>query len=71
MRLLLALCLAASPAMAQDRVVVAGSALGEIVAALGAADRLVGRDTTVLYPDSLLALPDIGYLRALSAEGLL
>ena len=71
MRLLLALSLLAAPAMAQERVVVAGSALGEIVAALGAEGRLVGRDTTVMYPERLLALPDLGYLRALSAEGLL
>lgn len=76
MRLLMALrflelSLLAAPAMAQERVVVAGSALGEIVAALGAEGRLVGRDTTVMYPERLLALPDLGYLRALSAEGLL
>ncbi|WP_068303951.1 hemin ABC transporter substrate-binding protein [Pararhodobacter sp. CCB-MM2] len=69
--LTLALGLIAGPTLAQERVIVAGSALGEIVAALGAEDRLVGRDTTVMYPETLTNLPDIGYLRALSAEGLL
>ncbi|MFN4101558.1 MAG: hemin ABC transporter substrate-binding protein, partial [Pararhodobacter sp.] len=69
--LLAALLLAAAPAVAQERIVVAGSALAEIVVALGAGDRLVGRDTTVSFPESLRDLPDVGYLRALSAEGLL
>ncbi|MCW1932037.1 heme/hemin ABC transporter substrate-binding protein [Pararhodobacter zhoushanensis] len=69
--LIAAACLAATPTLAQERVVVAGSALAEIVAALGASDRLVGRDTTVSYPEALTALPDVGYMRALSAEGLL
>ena len=64
-------CLVAAPALGQERVVVAGSALAEIVAALGASDRLVGRDSTVSYPEALTALPDVGYMRALSAEGLL
>lgn len=62
---------AVAPALAQDRVVVAGSALCEVVAALGQTHRVVGRDTTCTYPDAMAALPDIGYLRALSAEGLL
>ena len=61
----------ALPAVAQERIVVAGSALCEIVAALDATDRMVGRDTTCTYPESMADLPDMGYLRALSAEGLL
>ncbi|WP_370207716.1 heme/hemin ABC transporter substrate-binding protein [Pararhodobacter marinus] len=61
----------ALPAPAQERIVVAGSALCEIVAALDATDRMVGRDTTCTYPESMADLPDMGYLRALSAEGLL
>src|SRR5690606_24397072 len=33
--------------------------------------RLVGRDSTSLFPEEALALPDVGYVRALSAEGVL
>ncbi|MCB1391373.1 MAG: ABC transporter substrate-binding protein [Rhodobacteraceae bacterium] len=69
--LVLAAALAASPALAQERVVVAGSALCEVVAALGQTARVVGRDTTCAYPEVFTALPDVGYLRALSPEGLL
>jgi iron complex transport system substrate-binding protein len=63
--------LAATPALAQERIVVAGSALCEVVAALGQTARVVGRDTTCTHPEAMAALPDVGYLRALSAEGLL
>ncbi|WP_323020800.1 heme/hemin ABC transporter substrate-binding protein [Pararhodobacter sp.] len=69
--LLVVAALAATPTLAQDRVVVAGSALCEVVAALGQVDRVVGRDTTCLYPEVFAELPDVGYLRALSPEGLL
>jgi iron complex transport system substrate-binding protein len=55
-----------------DRLVVAGGALTEIVVALGGASHLVGVDTTSLYPVGVVAaLPKIGYLRTLSAEGIL
>ncbi len=54
-----------------ERVVSLGGSVTEIVVALGAEDRLVGRDTTSGYPDSILDLPDVGYIRALSPEGVL
>jgi iron complex transport system substrate-binding protein len=67
-----AACLVALPLHAATRrVVVLGGSLAEIIAALGAEAELVGRDTTSTYPASLLALPDVGYVRALSAEGVL
>jgi iron complex transport system substrate-binding protein len=69
--LVAALLIGAAPALAQERVVVAGSALCETIAALGQGHRVVGRDTTCTHPAEMAALPDIGYLRALSAEGLL
>jgi len=69
--LLGAMLVAPLPVLAQDRVVVAGSALCETVAALGQAARIVGRDTTCTHPEGLTALPDVGYLRALSPEGVL
>ena len=55
----------------EARIVSVGGSTTEIVYALGAADRLVGVDTTSLYPSSADALPDVGYVRQLSAEGLL
>lgn len=52
------------------RVAVAGSGLTEIVYALGAADRLVAVDTTSQFPSAARKLPQMGYLRALGAEGI-
>ncbi len=54
-----------------QRWVSAGGALSEWVAALGGASKLVGVDTTSQHPESLKALPSIGYQRSLSAEGIL
>lgn len=54
-----------------QRVVSLGGSVTEIVVALGAQDRLIGRDTTSNHPDSIAALPNVGYIRALSAEGVL
>lgn len=70
---LAALLTLALPAGADEaaRVVALGGSVTEIVVALGAADRLVARDTTSTYPESVLALPDVGYVRALSPEGVL
>lgn len=66
--------LAASPGRAQPktpRIVSVGSALTEIFYALGAENLLVGVDTTSLYPPQAKSLPQVGYMRALSAEGVL
>jgi len=54
-----------------QRWVSAGGALSEWVSALGGESKLVGVDTTSQHPDSLKALPSIGYQRSLSAEGIL
>ena len=56
---------------AQQRIVTIDGAVTEIAIALGVADQIVGRDSTSLYPISIQALPDVGYLRALSVEGVL
>jgi len=53
------------------RVIVAGGALTEIVYALGAQNRVIANDLTSLYPEAATKLPKIGYLRTLSAEGVL
>ena len=55
----------------QPRIVSVGSSITEIVYALGAEKLLVGVDTTSLYPEAARALPQVGYMRALSAEGAL
>lgn len=72
-RLGLGLALALSPlaVAAQERVVSLGGSVTEIVVALGEGRRLVGRDTTSTEPEAVRALPDLGYLRALSPEGVL
>jgi len=54
-----------------QRIVSIGGSVTEIAAALGAADRLIARDTTSTWPPDITALPDVGYIRALSAEGVL
>jgi len=54
-----------------QRVLAIGGAVTEIVYALGEQDRLVGRDSTSNYPPEASALPNVGYIRALSPEGVL
>lgn len=59
-------------AQAATRIAALGGAVTEILYRLGAGDRIVAVDTTSLYPpDALRDKPNVGYLRALSAEGLL
>lgn len=54
-----------------SHVVAIGGAVTEIVYALGEQDRLVARDSTSVFPPEAMALPDIGYMRQLSPEGVL
>ncbi|WP_317659882.1 hemin ABC transporter substrate-binding protein [Pseudomonas sp. KU43P] len=74
---MLALCaalVASTQALAAElpqRWVSAGGALSEWISELGGEPRLVGVDTTSQHPESLKALPSIGYQRQLSAEGIL
>lgn len=67
---LLALALPASAEPAQ-RIVSIGGSITEIVYELGQQDRLIARDTTSNHPEAALDLPDVGYVRALSPEGVL
>lgn len=64
---------AAQVAAAQPaRIVAAGGVVTEIVYALGRSNALVGVDTTSTYPEAALKeKPNVGYVRALSSEGLL
>ena len=72
-RALLLLATLAAPALAEDapRVITLGGSVTEIAVALGAEDRLVARDTTSTFPESVQSLPDVGYIRALSPENIL
>ncbi|ADM10778.1 hemin-binding periplasmic protein [Parvularcula bermudensis HTCC2503] len=73
-RLLTILSVAAAfvgTASAQDRIVSLGGDLTEIIYALGEGDRVVGTDRDSRYPDDAAAKPKVGYVRRLSAEGVL
>ncbi|MEM6890307.1 MAG: ABC transporter substrate-binding protein [Pseudomonadota bacterium] len=52
-------------------VITIGGAITEIAYALEQGSRLVARDTTSTYPAAAEKLPDVGYMRQLSAEGVL
>lgn len=54
-----------------SRLVSIGGAVTEIVYALGQGDKLAARDSTSTYPQAAMKLPDVGYMRALSPEGVL
>lgn len=60
-------------AWAQDakRIVAIGGTVTEIIYALGEGDRVVAVDTTSLYPPEASSKPNIGYVRQVSAEGVL
>lgn len=53
------------------RIVSIGGAVTEIIYALGAGAQLVGVDTSSIYPEIATTLPQVGYQRMLSAEGVL
>lgn len=53
------------------RAVSVGGGVTEIVYALGAQAQLLGVDTSSTWPAAARALPQVGYQRALSAEGVL
>lgn len=60
------------PSYAADmRLVTIGGDVTEIVHALGRGGEVVAVDTTSLYPREVLRLPKVGYMRALSSEGIL
>jgi iron complex transport system substrate-binding protein len=72
----ISLLLCACPLLAESsdrpaRLVSVDAAATEIIYALGGEERLVGVDTTSLYPAGTEELAKVGYKRALSAEGIL
>jgi iron complex transport system substrate-binding protein len=54
-----------------SRLVSIGGAITEIVYALGEEGKLVGRDSTSVYPEAAIKLPDVGYMRQLAPEGVI
>lgn len=58
-------------AQAQNRIISAGSSITELILALDAQQQLVAIDVTSKHLDKSGQLPEIGYHRQLSAEGLL
>jgi iron complex transport system substrate-binding protein len=54
-----------------NQIVAIGGSVTEIVYALGEDNRLIARDSTSIYPAEAASLPDVGYMRALSPEGVL
>ncbi|MDP1977199.1 hemin ABC transporter substrate-binding protein [Undibacterium sp.] len=55
----------------KQRIISVGGAITEIIFALNANNDLVAVDTTSNFPESVQKLPNVGYARALSAEGVL
>lgn len=71
-RLALLAVLAAGPVAAEPSHILAlGGSVTEIIYELGQQDRLIARDSTSTFPPEALSLPDVGYLRTLSPEGVL
>lgn len=74
---LLLLALASASAQADEvptdtkRIVSIGGTVTEIIYALGDDARIVAADSTSTYPASAADKPDVGYIRQLSAEGVL
>ena len=59
------------PAHAQERIVSIGGDITEMIYAMGQGDRIVATDSTSVYPAAAEETPKVGYMRQLSAEGVL
>lgn len=57
--------------LSSPRLITVGGSLTEVVFLLGAEAQLVGTDSTSLYPLAAQRTPKVGYMRQLSAEGVL
>lgn len=65
------MALAGQAGASANRIVSVGGTLTEIAFALGAGDRIVGADTTSSWPPEVEQVEKVGYMRRLSAEGVL
>jgi len=59
------------PMKSVDKVVSIGGATTEILFALGVGDRVIGSDTSSYYPEAAQHTEKVGYMRALSTEGVI
>jgi iron complex transport system substrate-binding protein len=55
----------------RERLLVMGTAIGELVYAFGLGDSVVARDVSCEFPPEIESKPAIGYFRQVSAEGIL
>ena len=62
---------AITPAHAQERIVSIGGDITEMIYAMGQGDKIVATDSSSVYPAAAEATPKVGYVRQLSAEGVL
>lgn len=60
-----------SSARAAERLITIGGPITEIVFALGHGEAVVGVDTSSVFPPQVKRLPQVGYQRTLTAEGVL
>jgi iron complex transport system substrate-binding protein len=56
---------------ANERIITLGGDITEIIFALNEGKQVIARDSSSRQPDSVLKLPDVGYMRMLNAEGIL
>ena len=54
-----------------EKIASAGGDITEILFEFGVGDKVVASDTTSIFPEAVNSLPKIGYVRELSAEGVL
>lgn len=54
-----------------ERIAVAGGSITEIMYRLGEQDRIVGVDSTSIFPEEAKAFPSLGYVRNIAVEGVL
>lgn len=61
-----------SDVAAEDmRIVVSGGSITEIIYSLGEQDKIVGVDSTSVFPESAKQKPQVGYVRRIASEGVL
>jgi iron complex transport system substrate-binding protein len=58
-------------ALNAQKVITAGSAMTEVVCALGDCNKIIASDRTSLYPPEVQKLPSIGYRSGISSEGII
>ncbi len=60
-----------TPAKDASSIAVAGGSITELLYLLGEEERIIAADRTSNYPKEALELPSVGYVRNISAEGIL